>query len=135
GKCVGAYLAELRAIAGHVQAANDPSFGASGARLGEALDALDRATQWMLANVESNAEAALAGATPYLRLFGVTAGGVMLADEALAAQRIGNGADAAGRVCLARFFAENICVGAGGLERTAVEGAESVNAAKAALEE
>ena len=127
GACVNAYLQELRVIVGNLQAANDPAFGATGERLNEAVDALDRATQWMLANVESNSDAALAGATPYLRLFGLAAGGCMLADEALAAQRIGDDADAAGRVSLARFFAENLAVAAAGLERSATEGAESVN--------
>ncbi len=83
GAGVNAYLQELRVIVGNVQAANDPAFGATGERLNEAVDALDRATQWMLANVESNTDAALAGATPYLRLFGLAAGGCMLADEAL----------------------------------------------------
>jgi hypothetical protein len=130
GGAVQAYLAELRGIVGKVQAANDPAFGLTGARLAEALDALERATQWMLANIEKNTDAALAGATPYLRLFGLTAGGCMLADEALVAQRIGDGADVAGRVSLARFFAEHCVVAAGGLERSAIEGAESVTAAK-----
>ena len=37
------------------------------------------------------------------------------------------GADAAGRVALARFFAENIAVQAGGLETTVTEGADSVS--------
>jgi acyl-CoA dehydrogenase len=127
GESVNAYLAELRVIVGNLQAANDPAFGATGERLNEAVDALDRATQWMLANVESNTDAALAGATPYLRLFGLTAGGCMLADEALAAQRIGDGADPPGRISLARFFAEHLAVAAGGLERDATEGRESVN--------
>ena len=45
----------------------------------------------------------------------------------------GNGADAAGRIALARFFAENVAVGAESLERTVVEGADSVNDADAAL--
>jgi hypothetical protein len=46
----------------------------------------------------------------------------------------GNGAaDAAGRIALARFFAENIAVAAGGLERTVTEGAESVTGSEAAL--
>jgi alkylation response protein AidB-like acyl-CoA dehydrogenase len=129
GACVVAYLAELRVIVGNVQAANDPAFGTAGARLLEAVEALDRATQWMLANVEKNTDAALAGATPYLRLFGLAAGGCMLADEALSAQRVGEGADAAGRVSLARFFAEHLVVAASGLERSATEGAESVNSA------
>ena len=127
GACVNAYLQELRGIVGNIQAANDPAFGATGERLREAVDALDRATQWMLANVEKNADAALAGATPYLRLFGLAAGGCMLGDEALAAQRIGDGADAKGRVLLARFFAEHLVVASSGLEHSVIEGARSVN--------
>ena len=135
GAGVNGFIDELRGTVAELRAANDPAFGASGARLGEAVDALGRATKWMLANVESKPDTALAGATPYLRLFGLATGGCMLADEALAAQRLGNGADAAGRVSLARFFAENISVAAGGLERTVIEGAESVNKSEAALGE
>ena len=41
----------------------------------------------MAAWQQNAADAALAGATPYLRLFGHAAGGCMLADEALAATR------------------------------------------------
>ena len=46
----------------------------------------------------------------------------MLASEALAAQADGN-TDAARYVSLARFFAENITVQAGALERTVTESA------------
>ena len=45
----------------------------------------------------------------------------------------GNGTDAASRIAIARYFAENLAVGAGGLEQTVVEGADSVNKADAAL--
>ena len=63
------------------------------------------------ASSPTNPDAALAGATPYLRLFGTAAGGCMLADEALAASRLADGAaDKPGRVAIARFFAENIAV-------------------------
>jgi acyl-CoA dehydrogenase len=96
------------------------------------VDSLDRATTWLLSKVEKEPQAALAGATPYLRLFGNTAGGCMLADEALAAVRLANGEPAA-RVAIARFFAENVAVQASGLERAVIEGADSVNAADAAL--
>jgi acyl-CoA dehydrogenase len=132
GAVVRAYLDELRTIVKAVQATNDPAFGATGARLAEAVDSLDRATTWLLSKIEKEPQAALAGATPYLRLFGNAAGGCMLADEALAALRIA-GAEPASRVAIARFFAENIAVQASGLERTVIEGADSVNAADAAL--
>jgi alkylation response protein AidB-like acyl-CoA dehydrogenase len=132
GAVVRAYLDELRATVKAVQATNDPAFGATGARLAEAVDSLDRATTWLLSKIDKEPQAALAGATPYLRLFGNAAGGCMLADEALAALRI-TGAEPAARVAIARFFAENIAVQASGLERTVIEGADSVNAADVAL--
>jgi hypothetical protein len=134
GKAVAAYLDELRGTVAKVRAANDPAFGATGTRLSDAVESLDRATQWLLANLNKSTEAALAGATPYLRLFGNAAGGCMLAQEALAAQRLDSG-DAPGRIALARFFAENLAIQSSALERTVTESAESVTSAQAALAE
>jgi butyryl-CoA dehydrogenase len=54
-----------------------------------------------------------------------------LAEQAVAALRLNM--DAAPRVALARFFAENFAVQAGALERTVVEGAGGVLGADAAL--
>ena len=80
---------------------------------------------------------ALAGATPYLRLFAIARGGTALARGALAAHRLslmGNSDSALpARIATARFFAENIAVGAGGLERDVTRGAGSVHASAAAL--
>jgi alkylation response protein AidB-like acyl-CoA dehydrogenase len=80
----------------------------------------------LLGKLDKSPDAALAGATPYLRLFASAAGGCALAEDALAASRLNGGADG-GRVALARFFAENIAVQAGGLETTVTEGADSVS--------
>src|SRR6185312_386031 len=113
-----------------VKASNAPAFGETAARLSEAVDGLERATQWLLA--QKGSDAALAGATPYLRLFGNTAGGCLLAEQALAALRAGDGA---ARTALARFFAENIAVQANGLERSVTEGGDSIVNAAAALAE
>jgi acyl-CoA dehydrogenase len=124
GAVVEAFLGELRRIVDAVNATNDPALGWSGLRLGEAVESLTRATQWMLAHIKKEPNEALAGATPYLRLFGLATGGCLLAQQALAALRLN--ADAAPRVALARFFAENAAVQAGALERTVVEGAPGV---------
>lgn len=124
GATVGAYINELHATVGRVKAANDPAFGETGARLGEAVDSLEHATQWLLA--QKSSQAALAGATPYLRLFASAAGGCMLAHDALAAARNGDGAS---WIALARFFAENVAVQAAALERTVTEGGQSVTEA------
>jgi len=114
-----------------VNATNDPALGWTGVRLQEAVEALARTTNWMLSHLRKDGEQVLAGATPYLRLFGVAAGGCLLAQQALAALRLQ--ADAAPRVALARFFAENFAVQAGALEHTVVEGGPGVVGADAAL--
>src|SRR5207253_1383545 len=67
GDAVKGYIAELKRTAAAVAAANHPAFGATGARLSAAIASLERATDWLLG--ESRKDAALAGATPYLRLF------------------------------------------------------------------
>jgi len=81
---------------------------------------------------QNSSDAALAGATPYLRLFAIVAGGCMLAEDALASLRVGDGA---GRTALARFFTENIVIEASSLERSVTEGAESISGAQAVLTE
>jgi hypothetical protein len=131
GATVGAYLDELRASVAAVKATNDPAFGATGARLGDAVENLARATAWLLERLEREPEAALCGATPYLRLFALAAGGCMLGDEALAALRLAGGADAPGRIATVRFFAENIATAAGGLAANVIEGGASIVAADA----
>jgi acyl-CoA dehydrogenase len=133
GAVIETYLTELRHIVEAVNATNDPALGWSGLRLEEAVGSLTRATRWMLAHTDKDVNEALAGATPYLRLFAVAVGGCLLAQQALAALRLN--ADAGSRIALARFFAENIAVQAPALERTIVEGAAGVLGAEAALAE
>jgi alkylation response protein AidB-like acyl-CoA dehydrogenase len=131
GDAVAAHLTDLRGIVDAVSASNDPAFGWTSTRLSEALDSLTRATQWFRGQNGKDADAALAGASPYLRLFGITTGGCYLAQQALAAIRLGEAAQP--RLALARFFAENFAVQASGLERTVVEGAPGLIGADAAL--
>jgi len=131
GAVVETFLAELRRIVEAVNATNDPALGWTGVRLEDAVASLTRTTNWLLAHLDTDHNLALAGASPYLRLFGVAAGGCLLAQQALAALRLN--ADAASRIALARFFAENFSVQASALEHTVVEGGPGVIAADAAL--
>jgi acyl-CoA dehydrogenase len=126
GKTVRAYIGELRDTVDAVTAANDPAFGATAARLGEAVEHLSRATEWLLATLGSEPDRALAGATPYLRLFGLAAGGCMLAGSALVALRAGSGGvvSAAKMIATAKFFATNLTTAASGLAATVIEGAD-----------
>jgi acyl-CoA dehydrogenase len=131
GESVWTLLDELSGIVGQVEASNDPAFGTTGVKLRDALASLDRTSRWLLERVTSAPNDALAGATPYLRLFGSTLGGCMLAGEALAARDVAG--DPQRYVTLARFFAENISVQAAALERTVMDSAEAVNGADAVL--
>jgi 3-(methylsulfanyl)propanoyl-CoA dehydrogenase len=134
GAAVFALLDELGETVKRVEGSNDPAFGTTGAKLREALGALERTSRWLLERIGSAPNEALAGATPYLRLFGSTLGGCMLASEALAARDLGEAAgDPRRYVTLARFFAENISVQAPSLERTVIDSAEAVNDADAVL--
>ncbi len=132
GEAVFALLDELGDVVTQVERSNDPAFGTTGAKLRDALGSLDRSSRWLLERLTSAPNDALAGATPYLRLFGSTLGGCLLATEALAA-RDGDAGGAPRYVTLARFFAENITVQAGALERTVIDSAEAVNGADAVL--
>jgi acyl-CoA dehydrogenase len=132
GASVFKLLDELTDIVRRVEASNDPTFGTTGPKLRDALGSLDRTSRWLLEKLGTAPNDALAGATPYLRLFGSALGGCMLANEALAA-RGENETDAARHVALARFFAETFAVQAPSLEKTVTDGAEAVLAADAVL--
>ena len=122
GDTVRAELADMRNTLGLVRASNEPAFGKTAERLNDAVDSLDRATQFLLRpgldqNVMQSA------ATSYLRLFGLARGGVSLAGAALSAKDDPSRAE---RIALARFFAENLAVASSGLETTAIDGADSL---------
>ncbi|MFN3744812.1 MAG: acyl-CoA dehydrogenase family protein [Hyphomicrobiaceae bacterium] len=125
GKVAEAYIAELAQTVADVKASNRPEFGRMGERLGAAVEALAAASRWLGGALQKNPEAALAGAQPYLRLFGLAAGGVYLARGALAVVRDG-ASDGAGRIAIARFFAENLATAAPGLADTITTGADTV---------
>ncbi len=120
GKTVANYVLELARISGDVRASNRPELGLTGPRLTDAIRSLQAATEWMARALETAPEAALAGATPYLRLFALTAGAAYLAKGAL---RSANGDPS---VSIARFFAENILTQAQGLTETITTGADAV---------
>src|SRR5918997_1024184 len=138
GETVRAQIAAMRATVTRIMKEGTPAFGSTAPRLRDAVESLDRATSHLLQSVSSNdAGEALAGATPYLRLFALAQGGAALAEAALAANALAKGGDGdpahAGRIALCRFFAENIAVGAKGLEDIVLSGAGFLQDATLAL--
>jgi butyryl-CoA dehydrogenase len=138
GGTVRAQIASMRGIVTRIMKDGTPAFGASGPRLRDAIESLDRATSYLLKATSANTPGeALAGATPYLRLFALAQGGAALADAALAANALIGQGDTdpahAARIALCRFFAENIAIGAQGLETMVVNGSGFLQDASLAL--
>ena len=131
GKQVGGLITELKAIAGAVRSSNLDGFGTTADRLDSALADLEQATSWLLARLaESRSAEALAGATPYQRLFGLALTGCYLAKGGLAQTE--DGADES-RIALCRFAAENLLSETAALKDRVVNGADSLAAARAIL--
>jgi alkylation response protein AidB-like acyl-CoA dehydrogenase len=133
GAVVAEYIAELRAIAERARAENRPDFGGMGARLEAGLGDLQEAGDHLLDLLRAGKTAeVLAGATPYLRLFGLAAGGTYLAKAALASIAEASG-PATLRIATARFFAERLAPETSALKSAIIEGAEAVLAVDAAM--
>ncbi len=123
GKVMDAFIGDLWKTCEEVRASNRPEFGRMAERLTDAVTALADASRYMGEQLAKNPDNAMAGATPYLRIFGLAAGGVYLARGALASVR--EATDDKTHVALARFFAENLATAAPGLKETVVGGADS----------
>ena len=95
------------------------------------LRGLEQATDWLLETAASDLNRAAAGATPYLRQFGLVAGGWLMARAAAAAERRLGAEDGANRPFLdakirtARFYADNVLPGARAQAAAVLHGADS----------
>jgi acyl-CoA dehydrogenase len=128
GDTVRAQIAGMRESVARARQTNLPSFGAMADRLAEAVDALEEATIFLLRALGDSPQQALAGATPYLRLFGLAQGGTALAEAAMEGEHA-HQRDA--RIATARFYAEQLATEAPGLARVVTQGAESLDLARA----
>jgi hypothetical protein len=121
-------IEEIAGIGGEVSQLNRPDLGRCGARITAAAEDLAGATDFLIAALKANRRAeALAGATPYLRLFGLALGGALLAKAALTDRDASRG----NTVALARFFAETFVLETAALAATVIDGAEGLSHAAA----
>jgi alkylation response protein AidB-like acyl-CoA dehydrogenase len=131
GAQVRTLIGELRAIAQRVESLNAPGFGSTAERVNASIDDLQASTDWLLeAQASGRVAQALAGATPYQRLFGLVLTGAYLAKGALVASEDGSGEK---RVSLCRFAAENMLSETAALKDRVIGGAESLEAARIVL--
>lgn len=120
GAAAEALLETMRGVDAELAKCSDEDLTTIHRYLGPAIDALAGATAWVVKNWDADPARTIAGAVPYLKLFGTVAGGWLMARAALAAQRrLDEGAGDPGfnraKLGTARFYAEQFLPGAAGL--------------------
>jgi acyl-CoA dehydrogenase len=127
GQHVLGFIAELGESAAAIRASGRNGFGGSPEAIDKAIaDLLESTTFLQDAMRQGSTDQALAGASPYLRQFALTAGAAYLTKAALADPT-------PERIALARFYCDNLLGETAGLKGTVIGGAESLLAAGAAL--
>jgi len=122
----------MRAVEQELAKSASADLKAIRARLTVAIDALTRAGAWVVDTFATDIRAASANAVPFLRVFGVVAGGWQMARAALAAQARIDAGDGdpfySAKVITARFYADHLLTQAEGLAATVIDGAGAVMA-------
>jgi 3-(methylthio)propanoyl-CoA dehydrogenase len=128
GKTIRAVLEEMRAFAGELGDTDAPLINIKN-RLVEGIDSLTAATEYILSNFPTDPRKVVFGSVPFLKLFGIVAGGWQLARGAkISAARLAEGkGDPAfykGKIATARFYAEHVLATAPGLANTVIHGGD-----------
>ncbi|WP_346234307.1 acyl-CoA dehydrogenase [Parafrigoribacterium mesophilum] len=119
------FIATMREIVPELAAAGN-DFDSIREELTRQLDALETATKWMLATSTADPNSVLAGSVPYLRMWGLSVGGWLMARSALAGPETGDPELANTQLVLARFYAEQLLPQASGLLGAATAGARDL---------
>ena len=128
GATAKAVIAEMRTVVAQLEDAGDEAFMAMRTSLQDGVDALAGAVDYIAETYGADIKAASVGAVPFLKLFGIVAGGWQMARAALAAKRMldageGDPAFLAAKIVTARFYADHVLSQASGLRYTVVNGA------------
>ena len=121
-------IAEMRTVVAQLEDAGDEAFMAMRTSLQDGVDALAGAVDYIAETYGADIKAASVGAVPFLKLFGIVAGGWQMARAAMAAKRMldageGDPAFLAAKIVTARFYADHVLSQASGLRYTVVNGA------------
>ena len=127
GATANLVAAQIDKVSAHLASHADPSLNAIGLRLAAATAALQNTIDWMVSTSATNARTAYAGSVPYLKLWGVVAGGWQMARAAMIAvdklaRGEGNATFMRAKLATARFYAENLLPLADAYAQAAVTG-------------
>jgi hypothetical protein len=130
-------VADIDDVAQRLMAHSDRSLNAIGKGLAEALLALQSALEWMVPMYGGNSRVAHAGAVPYLRLWGLVAGGWQMGRAALIAadalqRNAGDARFLERKIATARFYSVALLPQAASLARAVVDASEAALALDAA---
>ena len=129
GATAGVVIAQMRASAQAMSAHADAGIAAQYAGFVRSVDALAAATQWIVETFAKDPNAVAAVSVPYLKLWGIVAGGWMMVRAALIASgkvATGDAEFCKNKNATARFYVEHILPQAPGLAEEIVSGAASV---------
>ncbi len=131
GATIKLMIAEMRALDGELAKVTHPGIAIIRRSLSEGVSALTEATDWLLATFPHNMKAAAAGAVPFLKLFGVVAGGWQMTRAALIGKRrLDEGTEDydfyRAKIATARFYAEHVLPLAQAYKQEIVNGSTSV---------
>jgi alkylation response protein AidB-like acyl-CoA dehydrogenase len=123
GATIKAVITDMRAAAARL----DGDLAAIGTRQNAAVDALEKAVSWIVANFSADPKGTHAGAVPFLYLLGITAGGWQMGRAAVIARAKIAAGDGdpfwPAKLATARFFADHFLTQAAGLAESVVSGA------------
>lgn len=133
GAAAWEYLEELNSLIVGLNPITDPDIAVIRKHLAASIDALESAIDWLLSEGKQNEAAAQAAAAPLMTLFGITAGGAMIArmakcahdlllDDKISIER----GFLQQKIITARYFAENILSMAPGHVPSICEGHNTV---------
>jgi 3-(methylthio)propanoyl-CoA dehydrogenase len=128
GRTIRAVLEGMRAFAGELDS-SDASLLSIKNGLMQGIDSLAAAAECILTNYQADPRKVMFGAVPFLKLFGIVAGGWQLArgakiSVARLAEGKGDPAFYKTKIATARFYAEHVLATAPGLGHTVIHGGE-----------
>jgi len=131
GATAFALIGEMRKLDAELARSRNADVAAQRGSLAQAVDGLDRATQWLVDTFAQNPDAVAAVSVPYLKLWGTVAGGWLMARAASIAETqlaagVGDADFYRAKIATARFYSEHILPQAGALASQVVSGAGSV---------
>ena len=126
------YLTQISSLVARLDAAGS-EFAGIHDRIDESLACVRNTVMWLMEHSIADVRNALAGATPFLRMFGLLVGARYLADSALAAKAdidagVGDAEYLNARITVARFYCDNLLPGVLGLESAVTAGFEDLYA-------